>query len=113
MVRGLSCELRQRYDAWLWAVKKKCRFCLSLFLPLFENVFHDNICLERDFPEYLADNADYWVESSVMKDLVKEEFNMWTSLLLPHITPDSDGKTQLTVVNKLVNDARSDHGWYM
>lgn len=80
---------------------------------LFENIFHDNICLERDFPEYLEDNADYWVESTVMKDLVKEEFNISTSLLLQRIIPDPDGKVRLKVVNKLVNDARTDHGWYM
>ena len=80
---------------------------------LFENIFQDNICLKRDFPEYMVDQADYWVESTVMSDLMKEEFNIMTSLLLTEIDPDADGKVRLTVVNKLINDVRTDHGWYM
>ena len=80
---------------------------------LFENIFQDNICLKKDFPEYLDDQADYWVESAVMPDLMEEEFNITTSLLLTDIDPDTDGKIRLKVVNKLINDVRTDHGWYM
>jgi hypothetical protein len=80
---------------------------------LFENIFQDNICLRRDFPEYMEDQMDYWVESAVMPDLMEEEFNITTSLLLTDIDPDIDGKVRLTVVDKLINDVRTDHGWYM
>jgi len=80
---------------------------------LFENVFNDNICLKRDFPEYLKDQADYWVESSVMPVIVEEEFNISTSLLLTQIKPDEDGKVRIKVINKLINDVRTDHGWHM
>jgi len=80
---------------------------------LFENIFQDNICLKRDFPVYLEDQADYWVESAVMVDLMEEEFNITTSLLLTNIDPDADGKVRLKVANKLINDVRTDHGWYM
>jgi hypothetical protein len=80
---------------------------------LFENIFQDNICLRRDYPVYMEDQADYWVESAVMPDLMKEEFNITTSLLLTEIDPDANGNVRLTVVNKLINDVRTDHGWYM
>lgn len=80
---------------------------------LFENIFQDNICLKRDFPEYMEDQADYWVESAVMAGLMEEEFNISTSLLLSDIDPDTDGKVRIMVINKLLNDVRTDHGWYM
>ena len=80
---------------------------------LFENIFQDNICLRRDYPVYMEDQADYWVESAVMPDLMKKEFNITTSLLLTEIDPDADGNVRLAVVNKLINDVRTDHGWYM
>jgi hypothetical protein len=79
----------------------------------FENIFQDSICLERDFPMYMDDQGDYFVESAVMPDLMEEEFNISTSLLLTKITPDTDGKVRVKVVNKLINDVRTDHGWYM
>ena len=80
---------------------------------LFENIFQDNICLKRDFSKYLEDQADYWVESAVMPNLMEEEFDISTSLLLTGIDPDANGKIRLMVVNKLINDVRTDHGWYM
>ena len=79
---------------------------------LFENLFQDNICLKTDVSVYMEDQADYWVESAVMPDLMKEELTITTSLLLTDI-PDADGKVRITVVNKLINDVRTDHGWYM
>ena len=78
---------------------------------LFENIFNDNICLKRDFPTYLEDQSDYWVESSVMPALAQKEFDISTSLLLSEIEPDRDGKIRLKVINKLINDVRTDHGW--
>jgi hypothetical protein len=79
---------------------------------LFENIFQDNICLKRDFPVY-EDQSDYWVESSVMPGLMEEKLNITTSLLLTDINPDANGKIRIKVVNKLINDVRTDHGWYM
>lgn len=78
---------------------------------LFENIFNDNICLKRDFPMYLEDQSDYWVESSVMTALAQKEFDISTSLLLSKIEPDRDGQIRLKVINKLINDVRTDHGW--
>jgi len=80
---------------------------------LFENLFQDNICLKTDFPVYMEDQADYWVESAVMPNLMDEEFDISTSLLLTQIDPDTNGKIRLKVINKLINDVRTDHGWYM
>ena len=80
---------------------------------IFENIFIDNICLKRDFPKYLIDQSDYWVESDIMTDIVDEEFRISTSLLLTEIDPAKNGKAQVTVVNKLINDVRTDHGWHM
>ncbi len=80
---------------------------------LFENIFQDNVCLKRDFPIYMAEQADFWIESSVMGDILAEEFDITTSLLLTNIAPGDDGKVRIKVANKLVNDVRSDHGWYL
>lgn len=80
---------------------------------LFENIFNDNICLKKDFPVYLNEQADFWVESDVMTDLIKEVFNISTSLLLTKVNPAKNGKATISVVNKLINDVRTDHGWHM
>jgi len=80
---------------------------------LFEGIFQDNICLQRDSSVYLEEQSDFWVESTVMGKLVEEEFVIGTSLVLTQIDPDDNGRIRLKVANKLVNDVRSDHGFYM
>lgn len=80
---------------------------------LFEGIFQDNICLQRDSSKYLEEQSDFWVESTVMGEIVEEEFVIGTTLVLSQIDPDDNGMIRLKVANKLISDVRSDHGWYM
>jgi len=78
---------------------------------LFQDLFSTRVCLKKDYPDYIYDNSDYWVESLTFEDLIEEKFDIRTSFLLTNIQPEKTGKIKITVVDRLINDARSDHGY--
>lgn len=96
------------YDLEIDCSKLKIDQSSTIF---FQDIFSARVCLENDCPDYISDNSDYWVDSVVMGDLIEEELDIRTSLLLTNAQPDKAGKIRITVVDKLINDVRADHGW--
>jgi hypothetical protein len=79
----------------------------------FENIFIDSISLSKEHSTYVEEQSDYW-EGTAMKTLIYEQFRIVTSLLLSNIEPDKKtGKVKITVINKIINDVRSDYGWFL